>query len=255
MGTGRLLWAQLPHLLLEGQALQSWPSWWPLTELNPIYSLLSSTGRHKHGWSIPDVVWPVLSQKGPVTSLDLLAMLLSVQPRMLLAPLLPGSHWLTFSLLPTRAPRTFSADLLPRQSGPSRPRCQGFFLPRCRTLHLPLLNFIRFLLDHSSSLSRSLWMVVPYLSVLFLPPSLMSSVKLMSVLCHLLLVNDENVLRNRSHDSALWYSTIYSPPGRVQLPPEPNHPTTICWVKSSKHFLCTYPDCNVSIWVQEYCVR
>ena len=36
----------------------------------------------------------------------------------------------------------------------------GILYPRCRTLHLLLLNFIRFLLDHSSSLLGSLWEAV-----------------------------------------------------------------------------------------------
>lgn len=36
--------------------------------------------------------------------------------------------------------------------------CLGLFLPRCRTLHLSLLNSVRFLAAHLSSLLTSLWM-------------------------------------------------------------------------------------------------
>lgn len=47
---------------------------------------------------------------------------------------------------------SLSTELLSRQSVPS----QGCFLPRCSTSYLSLLNFLSFLLAHSSS--WSLWM-------------------------------------------------------------------------------------------------
>lgn len=40
---------------------------------------------------------------------------------------------------------------------PSMYSHMALFLPRCRTLHFPLLNFLRLLLAHFSSLSRFLW--------------------------------------------------------------------------------------------------
>jgi len=46
-----------------------------------------------------------------------------------------------------------------QQVRPSLYWCMGLFLPRCRTLHLPWLNFVRFLSAQLSSLSRS--MAVP----------------------------------------------------------------------------------------------
>lgn len=56
--------------------------------------------------------------------------------------------------------------------GPSCYCCKELFLPMRSTSHVPLLNFIRFLLTHSCNLSRTLWMMalssnistgVPYL--------------------------------------------------------------------------------------------
>lgn len=40
---------------------------------------------------------------------------------------------------------------------PSLPCCRGLFHPSCRTLHLPMLNGMRFLSANFSSLSRLLW--------------------------------------------------------------------------------------------------
>ena len=50
----------------------------------------------------------------------------------------------------------------------------GLFLPRCRTLHLPLLNLIRFLSAQLSSLSRSRWMAEQPASISTTPPSFVS---------------------------------------------------------------------------------
>lgn len=47
---------------------------------------------------------------------------------------------------------------LPSQSAPSTYWCLWLFLSRCRTLHVPLLNSVRFLSDHFSIQLRSLWM-------------------------------------------------------------------------------------------------
>lgn len=90
--------------------------------------------------------------------MNLLPVLLLVQPRMLLAFLAARADcWLMFSLLSTKIPRSFSTALLPSCLVPSLYYCQGLFLPICRASHLSLLNFPRFLLAHSSSLFRSLW--------------------------------------------------------------------------------------------------
>ena len=51
-----------------------------------------------------------------------------------------------------------SAKPLCSWAPPSRYWCWGLFLPRCRTLHLSLLNFVKFLSVHFSSLLRSFWL-------------------------------------------------------------------------------------------------
>lgn len=93
-------------------------------------------------------------QRGRITSLSLLAMLFLMQTRRLLGFCAARVHrWLTVGLA------SFSARLLCGWSAPQPPSlywCMGLFLPRCRTSHFPLLNFMRFLYAHFSSLPRSL---------------------------------------------------------------------------------------------------
>ena len=72
---------------------------------------------------------------------------------------------------------------------------QGLVLPRWGTLHLSLLNFLRFLLDHSSCLPRSIWILaLPFTSAYSLVPLFCVIFKFYkSALCHILQVTDENV--------------------------------------------------------------
>jgi len=92
-----------------------------------------------------------------ITSMNLLPVLLLVQPRILLAALAARAHyWLTSSLLCTKIPGSFSVELLPSHPVPSLHHCQRLFFLMFRASHLSLLNFVSFLLGHSSSLSRSL---------------------------------------------------------------------------------------------------
>ncbi|KAK4826847.1 hypothetical protein QYF61_011715 [Mycteria americana] len=51
----------------------------------------------------------------------------------------------------------------------------GLFIPRGRTWYFHLLNFMRFLSAHFSSLSRSLWMAARPSDVSATPPSFVSS--------------------------------------------------------------------------------
>ena len=55
-------------------------------------------------------------------------------------------------------PQVLSAQLLWSWSAPSVYWYAGLFFLRCRSSHFPLLNFMRFLPAHFSSLPRSLWM-------------------------------------------------------------------------------------------------
>ena len=108
--------------------------------------------------------------------------LLLMHPRIPLAFLAARAHcWLMVNLSSTRTPRSLSAELLSSRSTPSLYWCMGLFLPRCRTVHLPLLNLIRFLSAQLSSLSRSRWLAAQPASVSTTPPSFVSSANLLRV--------------------------------------------------------------------------
>ena len=84
-------------------------------------------------------------QRGTITSLALLATPLLMEPRILLAFQAASAHcWLMSSFLSTRTPKSFSARLLSRTSSPSFYKYLGLPQPKCSTLHLALLNLIRF---------------------------------------------------------------------------------------------------------------
>ncbi|KAK4806792.1 hypothetical protein QYF61_005588 [Mycteria americana] len=59
--------------------------------------------------------------------------------------------------------------------------CLGLFLPRGRTLPFPLLNFMRFLSAHFSSLFRSLWMAARSSAISATPPTFVSPANLLRV--------------------------------------------------------------------------
>ena len=85
----------------------------------------------------------------------------------LLAPVHPGV---------LHVPTSFFTKLL--SSWVATSWCLGLFFPRCRTLHISLLNFMKFLSAHFSSLSRSLWMAAQLCGVLVTCPSFVSSANL-----------------------------------------------------------------------------
>jgi len=69
----------------------------------------------------------------------------------------PRTHcWLMSSFSSPRTSKTFSAGLLSRGSSPNFYKYMGSPWPNCSTLHLALLNLIRFSRAHFSNLSRSL---------------------------------------------------------------------------------------------------
>ena len=105
-----------------------------------------------------------------------------MHPRMPLAFLAARAHcWLMVNLSSTSSPRSLCTELLSSRSAPSLYWCMGLFFPRCRTLHLPLLNLIRFLSAQLSSLSSSHWMAAQPSGVSTTPPSLVSSANLLRV--------------------------------------------------------------------------
>lgn len=77
-----------------------------------------------------------------------------MHPQTLLAVFVVRVHfWIMVSL---RTSRAFSINLYSSWLLISLYQCLVFFLPRCRTLYFPLLNGVRLLLYHFSSLVRSL---------------------------------------------------------------------------------------------------
>ncbi|PKU44834.1 werner syndrome atp-dependent helicase isoform x4 [Limosa lapponica baueri] len=71
-----------------------------------------------------------------------------MQPRMQLAFWSTSTHGqLMLSFLSTNTPKSFSSGLLSIHSLPKE-NCLGLPSPICRTLHLALLNFMRFALAH-----------------------------------------------------------------------------------------------------------
>lgn len=81
----------------------------------------------------------------------------------------------------------------------------------CRTQHLSLLNFVRFLLAHSSSMSRSFWMAALPTSMLTVP-SAWSHLQISWVTNTLSppLVIFKDIKQDRSQDRPLQCSTCFS---------------------------------------------
>ena len=104
-----------------------------------------------------------------------------MQPRILLDFSATSTHWLLFNLVSTRNLRSFSAKLLFRSAVPNTYWCMGLCLPRHRTLCFSLLNFMRCLSAHFSSLLRSLWMVAQPCSVSATPSGHVSSANFLRV--------------------------------------------------------------------------
>jgi len=101
-----------------------------------------------------------VEQRGRIPSLDLLATLLLMQPKTQLAFWAASTHCrVLLSSSSTMTPKSSSSGLLSIHSLPSLYLRLGLPRPMCRTLHLALLNLLRFAQAHLSSLSRSLWMV------------------------------------------------------------------------------------------------
>lgn len=113
-------------------------------------------------------------QRWRITSINFLAILCIVQPRLLLAFLsVRACCWLMFNLVFTRTPTSFSARLHCSCVAPNTCWCLGLFLPRYRTLHF-LLNIMRCLSAHFSSLWRSIRMTVQPSRVSAAPSSFVS---------------------------------------------------------------------------------
>ena len=102
-------------------------------------------------------------------------------PRIPLAFLTTRAHCWLMVKLSTRTPGSLATELHSSRSTPSLYWCMELFLPRYSTLHLFLLNFVRFLSAQLSSLSRSRGMAAQPSGVSTTPPSFVSPANLLRV--------------------------------------------------------------------------
>lgn len=132
-------------------------SFMALAALAPACPCTSYNGEPSAEHSTPDKASPVLSRgENPIFWSAGNAVPHADQEAVSLCA--AGVHyWLTFNLESIRTPKSFSVKLLPRQSAPSLYRYMRLFFPRCRIWYFPLLNFMRFLPAHFSSLCPSEW--------------------------------------------------------------------------------------------------
>lgn len=156
-----ILWyeqVQLLHFFLIRQMLQHQPLWWFFPEFESLIWNICYTGTSKIECSIPVVVLRVLGR------MELPEMCLlcpcSFHPELSWLSLLSGCCWLMLSLPSMKIPRCFTAQQLPSQALPRPYFFQGFLFLGRDILHLPLGNFIVFVLDNPFSLSRAPWMAV-----------------------------------------------------------------------------------------------
>lgn len=133
-----------------------------LTSPCPSYTRAPEAECSTAGWDLTRVEY-----MGTITSLTVLSKLLSVQLKIQLSfwvqVHVSSFCWGCFFLidfLPPRSslPKSFTWWLLSIHFPPSLYLCLELPQPGCRTLHLALLNFIRFEQAHLSRLSKSLWM-------------------------------------------------------------------------------------------------
>ena len=133
-----LLQAEQPQLsqpFLTGEVLQPsdhfcGPPLDPLQQVDLFPGLQSWTQDSRLGLTRAE-------QRGRITSPDLLAILLLMQPRIWLAFWAVSTHcWVMMSFSSTSTPKSFSSRLLSIHSPLSLHLCLGLPWPMCRTLHL-----------------------------------------------------------------------------------------------------------------------
>lgn len=90
--------------------------------------------------------------------------------------------------------------------------CTTMFFPVCRTLHVPLLNFIKSLSAHLSSLLKTLRIAAQPSGVSTTPPSFVAPANLLRVHSA---SSERSDQKDRTHHSLLGYTAIYWPPTRL----------------------------------------
>jgi len=154
------------------------------------------------------------------------------QPSILLAFFASAAHCsLTLSLLSDWTPRSFYTELLPLWVDPSLCCTPEFCFPQCKTLYLSLLNFIRFLLAHSSSLSRSSCRVTYPSKVSSSPLSLLLLANFIRVYLILSSRSLKKILNSTGPNTNPWGTPLVTD---CQF--EKELFTTTLWVKSVSQF-------------------
>ena len=167
-----------------------------------------------------------------ITSLTLLAMLLLMQPRIQLAFWAARAHcWLMSSLPSISTLRSFLAELLSILSSPSLYWQWRLPQPRCKTLHLDLLNLIRFTWAYCSSLSQSLWKASHPSGVPTAPHILVSAANLLREDSISLSVSLTKILKSIDPSTNPWGT-----PHITDLCPDVEPLTTTLWTLSCSQF-------------------
>jgi len=167
-----LLFSRLNRtLLLKRCAPALWSSSWILSNSSASFLCCGSqTWMYYFRWTI---TWA--EQRGPIISFTLVDPLL-MQPGIQLASgAASPCCWLASSFSSTRIPKSFSTELLSMHSSPSLYAYLRLSWFKCNTLHMALLNIVRFSWTHFLILSRCLWMASLLSFVSTSPLSLVSS--------------------------------------------------------------------------------
>lgn len=128
---------------------------WSFAGLALVSPCLFHTGDTSTGHSPPDVSYQCLAERKAPPSY-LLVMLCLMQPRRLFIFATREFCWLMHNLLSIKTPRPNSAKLFSSQSAPSLYWGMGLFLLGCKTLHFPLLNFTRLILQLIIAIKKSI---------------------------------------------------------------------------------------------------
>jgi len=179
-----------------------------------------------------------VEKRGRIPSLDLLATLFLMQPRIQLAFWAASAHWwlmATFSAIGT--PKSFSAGLLSISSSSSLYWYRGLPWPRCRTLQLAFLNLMRFMQAHFFSCFRSLWMAsypsgMSTASLILASPANLVRVHSISLSRSLM-----KIFNSIGHSTDPWGTPLVS---SVCLDIKPL--TTTLWLRPSNQFLIHQTD-------------
>lgn len=162
---------QLLYSFITEEVLQPSDLLGPL--LNPLQSVhifLWRTNCEDQNWTQHSrCILTSTEQSGMIPYLSLLVITLWMESTIWLTFIAVVVHcWLMFRLLSFMTPRSLSARQFPCHADPSPYRAFRLCHSRCMTCHLSWLNFMLFLLAHSSSLSKTLYKIA-------LPPDMSTS--------------------------------------------------------------------------------